>query len=276
MEKKKTNIIALTDFTEYGNSAVRHAATLSLIFNSTLTIISRFAFRQSGHPAQPNQENDQFRQIVAEFSDKVNIIHSHENYTPHLLHHYADQTNAILFVIGVSRNSKDTFFNRRRALKFIAPSRQPVMTVGATGPSDPLWQNVMTPIDINRQEKEKVLWSGYFNRYGGATVHLIHTAYKDEFLREKLRGNLEFTDKLYENLNIVAEKHEIPKAGDLDHYALAHAADFHGSLLVIMTTSYKTIIDLLFGVRERYLIANKFGIPVLCINERDDLYVLCT
>ena len=43
-----------------------------------------------------------------------------------------------------------------------------------------------------------------------------------------------------------------------------------------MTTSYKTIIDILFGVKEKYLIANRFGLPVLCINERDDLYVLCT
>lgn len=272
-EKKKTSIIALTDFTEYGNSAVRHAATLALVFKSSLTVISNFSFRK---PLPHCQENDQFRQILTEFSDKVNIIHNHDSFTPHLLHHFADQTNAILFVIGVSREKKKTFFNRRRALKFIAPSRLPVMTVGQTGPADPLWLNVLTTLDINRQEKEKSLWSGYFNRYGNATVHLLHTTYKDEFLREKLRDNLEFTDKLYNNLNIHAEKHVIPKAGDLDHYALSHAADYHGCLLVIMTTSYKTIIDLLFGVKEKYLIANRFGIPVLCINERDDLYVLCT
>ena len=41
-EKKKTNIIALTDFTEIGNSAVRHAATLALVFKSSLTIVHRF------------------------------------------------------------------------------------------------------------------------------------------------------------------------------------------------------------------------------------------
>lgn len=273
-EKKKTNIIALTDFTEYGNSAVRHAATLALVFKSSLTVVHRFGFR-STNIFQPT-ENEEFRQIIAEFSDRVNITVSNYPFLPHLLHHFAERNNTIMYVIGVSRKNGETFFNRRRALKFIAPSRLPVMTVGSTGPIDPLWLNVMTTLDINRQEKEKSLWSGYFNRYGGATVHVLHTTYKDEFLREKLRDNLEFTDKLYQNLDIQAEKHEIAKANDLDSYALSHAADYNGSLLVIMTTSYKTIIDLLFGVREKYLIANKYGIPVLCINERDDLYVLCT
>ena len=273
-ERKKTNIIALTDFTEYGNSAVRHAATLALVFKSSLTVVHRFGFRATSI-SQP-AENEEFRQIIAEFSDRVNITVSNYPFLPHLLHHFAERNNTIMYVIGVSRKNGETFFNRRRALKFIAPSRLPVMTVGATGPIDPLWLNVLTTLDINRQEKEKSLWSGYFNRYGGATVHVLHTTYKDEFLREKLRDNLEFTDKLYQNLDIQAEKHEIAKANDLDNYALSHAADYHGCLLVIMTTSYKTIVDLLFGVKEKYLIANKFGIPVLCINERDDLYVLCT
>ena len=273
-EKKKTNIIALTDFTEYGNSAMRHAATLALVFKSSLTVVHRFGFRASSI-SQP-AENEEFHQIIAEYSDKVNIKVSNHPFVPHTLHHFAEQNNTIMYVIGVSRKNGETFFNRRRALKFIAPSRLPVMTIGATGPLDPQWLNVMVTLDIYRQEKEKALWSGYFNRYGGATVHVMHTTYKDEFLREKLRDNLEFTDKLYENLDIRAEKHEIPKANDLDSYALSHAADYNGCLLVIMTTSYKTIIDLLFGVREKYLIANRFGIPVLCINERDDLYVLCT
>ena len=273
-EKKKTNIIALTDFTEYGNSAVRHAATLALVFKSNLTVVHRFGFRASSI-SQP-AENEEFRQIVAEFSDRVDITVSNHPFLPHLLHHFAERHNTIMYVIGVSRKNGETFFNRCRALKFIAPSRLPVMTVGATGPIDPLWLNVLTTLDINRQEKEKSLWSGYFNRYGDATVHVLHTTYKDEFLREKLRDNLEFTDKLYQNLDIQAEKHEIAKANDLDSYALSHATDYHGCLLVIMTTSYKTIIDLLFGVKEKYLIANRFGIPVLCINERDDLYVLCT
>lgn len=273
-EKKKTNIIVLTDFTVFGNSAVRYAATLAIVFKSSLIVVHRFGFRSTS--LSQAVENEEFRQIIAEYSDKIDISVSNYPFLPHLLHHYAERHNAIMYVIGVSRKQGETFFNRRRALKFIAPSRLPVMTVGAASPTDPQWLNVMTTLDIYRQEKEKALWSGYFNRYGGATVHILHTTYKDEFLREKLRDNLEFTDKLYDNLSILAEKHELPKVGDLEAYALEHASDYKASLLVVMTTTYKTIIDILFGTREKHLIANRFDIPILCLNERDDLYVLCT
>ena len=32
----------------------------------------------------------------------------------------------------------------------------------------------------------------------------------------------------------------------------------------------------IFGPKENAIIANESGLPVLCINERNDLYVLCT
>ena len=43
-----------------------------------------------------------------------------------------------------------------------------------------------------------------------------------------------------------------------------------------MMTSYYSLIDYIFGPKENAIIANDAGLPVLCINERDDLYVLCT
>ena len=127
-EKKKTNIIAITDFTEYGNSAVRHAATLALVFKSSLTVVHRFGFHASSI-SQP-AENEEFHHIIAEYSDKVNIKVSNHPFVPHTLHHFAEQNNTIMYVIGVSRKNGETIFNRRRALKFIAPSRLPAASAG--------------------------------------------------------------------------------------------------------------------------------------------------
>jgi len=274
-EKKQTSIIVLTDFTAHGNSAVRHAATLAMVFGASLHIVTRFSFNR--HFPASRVANDAFKQIVDDFSEKVKITISDESFQPHLLHHFAERINAIMYVIGVSSKRDETFFNRKKALKFIAPSRLPVMTVGKESPRDEKWQNVLLPIDIHRQEKEKALWAGYFNRFGGATVHVLYNQYKDDFLKEKVTANLDFVDKLYSNLEINSvQKNIVPKKEDLDHYALRHANEFNASVLVTMTTSYKTLIDILFGTHEKYLIANSYQVPVLCLNERDDLYVLCT
>lgn len=272
--KKKTNIIALTDFSEYGMSACRHAASLASFFQSSLTIVYHFSFRKKTPAPVPTAA---FRQWVTEVSNYLEINVMDYFYNPHHLHHFADRKNTIMYVIAVGRKGSDTFFTPRRAMRFIQPSRLPVMTVGKESPRDEKWQSVLLAVDPDRQAKEKALWAGYFSRFGGATVRILHSSYREQVLADKLEDGLEFIDKLYNNLEIKSLKCGVPpRTDDLEAYAIAHARDYQGALLVAMTTKYRTWVDVLFGTREQQWVANREQLPVLCINERDDLYVLCT
>lgn len=193
------------------------------------------------------------------------------------LYDYAEETSSIMFVISVAPQRGLSFFTRRQAVKFIRPSRIPVMTVGCTMPEANIFKQVLLPLNIYRQSKEKALWASYFSRYYYATVHILYSTYKDEFLRKRVLDNVEFTKKLYENLDVQYELHKIePTTDNMDKYSLMHASEFNASLTVIMMTKYFSLIDILFGPKEYALIGNKEGFPVLCINEREDLYVLCT
>lgn len=273
-EKKKTNIIVLTDFSEYGMSACRHAASLASFFQSSLTIVYHFSFQRKTPAPVPT---DAFRQWVAETSHHLEVNVMDYFYHPHHLHHFADRKNTIMYVIAVGRRGGDTFFTPRRAMRFIQPSRLPVLTVGKEPPRDERWQNVLLAVDPDRQAKEKALWAGYFSRFGGATVRILHSSYREQLLADKLEDGLEFIDKLYKNLEINCVKCEVPpRTDDLEAYAIAHAPEYQASLLVAMTTQYRTWVDVLFGPREQQWISNREQLPVLCINERDDLYVLCT
>lgn len=271
--KKKTNIIALSDGTPYGIAAVRSAATLAAFFQASLTIIPHFSF--NGKPAQ--SENFDYQSWIRQNFPQINTQINKEAFSLKSLHHFADESNSIMYVIGVASHEKNTFFNRKKALKFIKPSRLPVMTVGKDAPTDPQWREVFLSIDIHRQEKEKALWAGYFHRFGKSNLHIIHTAYRDEFLQQKTEDNLKFIDKLYQNLEIASDKEVVDNQIDnIDLHILQNTDQYHPSVLVIMTTKYYSLIDLLLGAKERQLIGNDEGIPVLCINEREDLYVLCT
>lgn len=273
-DKKKTNIIALTDYSDYGLSAVRHAASLALLFKSSLTILPHFSFDRKIIKRTPNEA---FSQLVNEFSSQLEVLIDEKCYDPHHLHHFAEQTNSIMYVIAVGRDKKSTFFTPRRALKFIKPSRLPVMTVGKELPHDEKWLNVLLAIDPDRQSKEKALWAGYFNRFGGATIHVLHSNFKEEILKQKLEDGIEFIEKLYNNLEIKYLIHNIEKRiDDMEAYVIQHAPDYEAAVMVVMTTKFRTWVDALFGPREQQWIANPAHFPVLCINERDDLYVLCT
>lgn len=277
-EKKKLNIIAIADNSEYGTSAIRHAGILAAIFKSSLTIINNFSFsKKIQNNLNENSCNEQLEITNQLIQNNIEVFLLSNPFTLDNIYSYADETNSIMFVIGVQRKGKDSLFNLRNARRFIKPSRLPVMTVGLKLPDNHIFRHVMLPLDIERQHKEKALWAGYFSRFYHATVHVLYGTYKDQLLKQKVKDNIDFTKKLYQNLEIEYELHEFGRTiDDIDRFSIFYAQEINASLTVIMMTSFYTFVDYIFGPKENALIANEEGVPVLCINERDDLYVLCT
>lgn len=274
MERKKnTNVIAITDHSPVGNAAIMYGASLARFFESSLTIVTNFSFEPL---LQPRLGNGDFLATLQQAQSMVEVIVNEIPLLPKDLHAIAESANHIMYVIGVSRNSAAQF-NPSRALKFIAPSRLPVMAVGEAPVRDPQWQNILLSVDVDLPAKEKALWAGYFSRYGKSNIHILHNEYQDSISKDKLSDLMDFINKLYENLEITPVPHIItPKAYNLDQYAVDHADDYQAAALVVMTTTHKTFIDRIFGTREKQLLANPQNLPVLFINERDDLFVLCT
>lgn len=273
MERKKnTDVIAITDHSPVGNAAVLHAASLARFFESTLTIIPNFSFKGE---IRERAATPEFTALLEQVAGQVNARVDDTPYQPQSLHAMAESANHIMYVIGVSRSSSAQF-NPSRALQFIAPSRLPVMAVGEAPMSDLQWQNILLSVDVDLPAKEKALWAGYFNRYGKSNIHILHNEYQDSISIDKLSDLMDFIHRLYDNLEITPILHAItPKAYDLDQYAVEHADIYQASAIVVMTTTHKTFIDRIFGTREKQLLANSQNLPVLFINERDDLFVLC-
>ena len=272
-EKKKLNIIAIADNSEYGTSAIRHGGILAAIFKSTLTIITNFSFSKNKNQSEntPKEQLELSNQLI---QNDIEVFLLSNPFSTDNIYSYADETNTIMFVIGVQRKGKDSLFNLRKARRFIKPSRLPVMTVGLKLPDNNIFRQVMLPLDIDRQHKEKALWAGYFSRFYHAKVHILCGSYKDQLLKQKVKDNIDFTKKLYQNLEIDYELHDFDH--NIDRFSIFYAPEIKASLTVIMMTSFYTFIDYIFGPKENAIIANEEGLPVLCINERDDLYVLCT
>lgn len=275
-EKKKLNIIAIADNSDYGTSAIRYGGILAAIFKASLTVISNFSFSKNNNQNQDtcNEQIEITNQLI---QNNIEVFLLSNPFSLDNIYTYANETNSIMFVIGVQKKGKDSLFNLKKARRFIKPSRLPVMTVGLKLPDNNVFRDVMLPLDINRQHKEKALWAGYFSRFYHAKVHVLYATYKDSLLKQKVKDNIDFTKKLYQNLEIDYELHDFGREiDDIDRFSIFYAPEINASLTVVMMTTFYTIIDYIFGPKENDLIANDEGLPVLCINERDDLYVLCT
>ena len=280
-ESKKLNVIVITDFTDFGDAAVRYGSVVAAIFNASLTIVGNYIPHKKfiNHKKRTSETlSPHFRRSLENLSDhSIETILLSDPFTASELYQYADETNTVMFVIAVSSQKNRTTFNRKKAFSFIKPSRHPVLVVGNQMPGINIFKLVLLPIDIYLNSKEKAMWAGYFHRYYQAPVHIIYSLFKDEFLLQKVKDNLAFVEKLYQNLNINYALHPItPPVDNIDYHSMKIAPQFQATLTVIMMTRYRSLTDLLLGVKEKKMIGNPIGFPVLCLNERDDLYVLCT
>jgi len=275
---RNLNITVIADDSFLGFTAVEHGIMLAKVFQASLSVMANFGFA-FGSPDQHHIPDDSlFLQNIREAVSGVDKCQVVTDYIfPETLFRYADEHNTAMFVIGVS-GGKDCFFTVKNAIKLIRESRFPVMVVKyavAKEERDNWYKNILLPLDIERQNKEKALWAGYFSRFYGSNIHILYPKYKDEGLAKLVNDNIAFVEKLYENLEINYEKHETNPQNYLDAYALEFAPQVEAGASVIMMTRYYTLGDVLTGPRERKIIG-KSDLPILCINQRDDLYVLCT
>lgn len=137
-------------------------------------------------------------------------------------------------------------------------------------------QNVALVVEFKKETKEKFIWASYFARFNHSVVHALHYDYKDEMLRRKWFDNMKFLHRLFSALGIGFTPHVIPdKSTFEDVNALRYCAEQHYDLLVSVTTDERDLLEFFIGTQERRTIVNSQHIPVLLLNPREDLYVIC-
>lgn len=250
-EVKKTKILVLSDHSLAGTAAREHGQLMAQLFQSAMEVI---------------------------MMDK--------QFLPEQLYIYAEAQNVILFVMGISDPTKrikgrvQSFFTVKKGISFIRGSRIPVLVVGEALPLPTGYQKVILPVDVDRQAKEKAMWASYFVRFYKkqdikAEILVIHNQHKEEVTQKKVDNNLSFIEKLFMNLEVDYTIEPQQASMHIDQESVAYAQREGAGVTLIMMTRFFGLIDLLFGSKESKIIGNSEGIPVLCLNERDDLFVLC-
>ena len=131
-------------------------------------------------------------------------------------------------------------------------------------------------LDFKKESKDKLIWASYFPRFFGSQLYVLSYNYTDEFLRNKWYSNMKFMDKMYKNLQVAYQKADLGKPKMfVDVVAVEKAQELGIGLLICTTTAEKDVMEYFIGVQEERTIVNEHKIPILFLNPRDDLYVLC-
>lgn len=134
-------------------------------------------------------------------------------------------------------------------------------------------QNAALSLTHQREGKEKLVWASYLARFLGSRITIAHPAYRDAGLRQKCSNNLRFVDKIFRPLELDYSTVQLERTTKVDLELL----DMNPSLLIASTTDLREqdLLDHFLPRPELRLLHQKSCPPVLFLNPRDDLYILC-
>lgn len=267
--KKNWNILVPFFFDDLSNYALQEAISLAKAFEAGLVLFC---------PKVSAENHTKLAEITAHIEQKHLLrIQSYapEENTFQLLFALAKKTESILIVLGHNRKRTSLGLLLPMSLRKMRKSRTPFLMVPA-GLHTRSFNHIVYSMGYQKQEKEKILWASYFGRICGSNVHVSLPKVSDQLFKSGIMGNIQAMKRLYENAEI---KHEVvPVEATIykaDAVALQYCTSIDAGAFLTLTTLRPDIFDFFGGTAERNAICNEYNIPVLCINPRDDLYVLC-
>lgn len=138
------------------------------------------------------------------------------------------------------------------------------------------YKNVLVPVDYRKASKETSLWASYLGRFNRAQVQLIYAHETNNEDAGRLMKNLEFFKKFLSSLNV--RHHEIAgKASSwgICNETLARSDEWLGDLMIFSGSSSITLLDLMIGLPEKRIVKKAGNLPVMLINPRKDICMMC-
>ena len=185
--------------------------------------------------------------------------------------------NAVLLVSDCNPEEKDKHspLYPQTQLDSLASSRVAyLLCPPESKPSN--YDKVVLTLNNASESKEKTLWASYFGRFANSQIVLYYRRYKDEYHQKQLNLNIAFARKIFEQFKIpLITLHSENTKTQLDIQASDYAKENNCSLVICQTTKNKSFADRLLGLEEVRVLKNMKKTPVLFLNPRNDLFILC-
>lgn len=252
---------------DHNKAIIRHGVRLAKIFKKELCLFS--VYRNS-------EEKIKVKEYLQQLS--VEVIHENQEVqcswlflkgkVVELTEKLANEYNVIILV-GGKENSK-------QLLPALKNAEFPFLFVSEMDMSGGSYKKVFMPVDFRKECKQTGLWAGYFGRFNQAEVFLIEANEEGNYEEIALKSNIAFLFKLFRQFAI-EYRTECSKKGSwgIQNAALKRAFEQRADLFIFLGSRNDSFIDQVIGTAENRILKKSEKMPVLCINPRRDMYVMC-
>jgi nucleotide-binding universal stress UspA family protein len=150
----------------------------------------------------------------------------------------------------------------------------PVITIKGKNNRDGC-ENIILPLDLEKQTKEKVTYALEYARYWDATIRIVSIILRDnQAVRDKLARNIKQVERFIKDagVRVTAELIQGEKKQALGDFVFEYGKRFDADLIMIMTKKEELSLSTNVSVTARYIINNS-DIPVMSIRPKEQKYL---
>ncbi len=183
----------------------------------------------------------------------------------------AEKMKADSIVMGTKGSEGYQGFLVSNAARVIQIATCPIVVVREKGFTN-AYRNIVLPLDLTKETKQKANWAIKVGKYFRSTVHIVSVYEDDEFLRNRVNNNMNQVESILNDSGVETTATSLTEtSGNFADSTIQFAEEKGADLIMIMTQQEKSFSEYIFGSYAQRIVG-KSHIPVMCITPRTDIY----
>ena len=267
---KHKSYIVPHDFTSVATIALQHAIETSKRENTTIHILHVVEKSEAIAAAQ-----DRIDDIIEAFSVEgitlTNNVRIGNIFTS--IAEFSAEHQAAMIFMGTHGAHGWQHVIGSNALRVVTSSTTPFIVVQEKTPKTGGYKNIVVPLDLNKETKQKLAVVAKLARYFDSKVHIVTPEETDSYLKYQVETNIMFAESYFKELGIPMNTAVLP-GKEFDKEVVRYGVSIDADLIAIMNLNRQGILGVFTTSYEQAIITNDALIPTLILNpvETKEIY----
>jgi nucleotide-binding universal stress UspA family protein len=267
---KHKSFIVPHDFTPVATIALNHAIETSKRVNTTIHIL-HVVEKQEDIDAATNKIDELIAAHAVEGITLTNNVRIGNIFTS--IAEFSAEHQAEMIFMGTHGAHGWQHVIGSNALRVVTSSATPFIIVQEKSPKVGGYKDIVVPLDLHKETKQKLAIVAKLARYFSSKVHIVTPEESDSYLKYQVETNILFAESYFKELGIAMDSSVLP-GKDFDHEVIRYGVSIDADLIAIMNLNRQGILGVFTSSYEQAIITNDALIPTLILNpvETTEIY----
>ena len=255
-----------TDFSEVARNAIKHGVRTASTINGEVYLLHVVEKKDNVADAKKKIAAEvEYAKSLDSNVDVKSIVRVGNIFDD--IGDVASEIDAELIFMGTHGMRGMQFITGSHALKVIKNSKPPFIVVQKKGIKDEGYDDIVLPLDLSKETKQKLTTATNMAKYFNSRIHLITPNETDEYFTKRLNRNMNYAQQFLKGKGIeftttIAESN----GGAFVKEVIKFAAEKEADLIAIVNLQENSLFGILGSSYEQTIITNDAQIPVMVIN----------